>query len=120
VHGWVGDQPNNPSNIKLDVEDMTDVIVLNLSDELASVEVPDLDGLVVACADESATNWVERESTNEQVVTGESSNAFPAGSGPDFDLAVVRARDDQVILEIGLRSSKGWEERKEDLELYAS
>lgn len=64
-HELVGNQPNNPPGIKLDVEDMTDVIVLNLCDELAGVEIPDFDGLVVACADESATDWVERESTNE-------------------------------------------------------
>jgi hypothetical protein len=83
---------------------MTDVIVFKLGDELAGVEVPDFDGLVVTCADESASDWVEREGTNELVMTGESSNAFPMGGGPDFDLAVVRTGDNQVILETeGLR-----------------
>jgi len=86
---------------------MADVTVFKLGNELAGVKVPDFDGLVVTCADESATDWIERESTNEQVVAGESPNAFPTGGGPDFDLAVVRTGDDQVILEReGLRSSE--------------
>lgn len=44
---------------------MTDVSVLEFCDELARVKVPDLDGPVIACADESTSDRVERESTNE-------------------------------------------------------
>ena len=77
---------------------MADVTVFKLGNKLAGVEIPDLDGLVVTCANESATDWIERESTNEEVVTGECSNAFPTGGGPNFNLAVVGAGDDQVIL----------------------
>ena len=81
---------------------MAGVTVLEFGDEPARVQVPDLHGLVVTCADEPTSGWIERESTNELVVTGESSNAFPPGGGPDFDFAVVRAGDNQVILQIGL------------------
>jgi len=73
---------------------MADVTVFKLGNELAGVKIPDLNGLVVTCANESATDWIEGESTNEEVVTGEGSNAFPTGGGPDFNLAVVRAGDD--------------------------
>lgn len=44
---------------------MADMTVFKLGNEPAGVKIPDLDGLVVTCANESATNWVERESTNE-------------------------------------------------------
>lgn len=81
---------------------MTDVAVLEFGNELARVKVPDLDRPVVTCADESTSSWVEKESTNKHIVTRESSNAFTPGGGPDFDLAVVRAGDDQVILQSGV------------------
>ena len=45
------DQPNNPSNVKFDIKYMADVTVFKLCDELAGVEIPDLDGFVVTCAD---------------------------------------------------------------------
>jgi hypothetical protein len=57
---------------------MTDVTVFKFIDELAGVEVPDLHRFIVTCTDESASDRVERESTDKLVVTGESSNAFPA------------------------------------------
>lgn len=93
------DKPNDPPDIEFYIEYMTDVAVFKLGDEPASIEVPDLHGLVVTCADEPASDWIERESTNEHVVPSESSDAFPAGGGPDFDLAIVRAGDNKVILE---------------------
>jgi len=73
---------------------MADMAVFELGDEPASVKIPDLNGLVVTCANESAADWVERESTNEKIVAGEGSNTFPTGGRPDFNLAVVRAGDD--------------------------
>lgn len=73
----VGDSPDDPPEVKLDVEYMTDVTVFKLGDELAGIEIPNLDGFVVACTDQSASDRVERESTNELVVTGESLNALP-------------------------------------------
>jgi len=77
---------------------MADVAVLEFGDEHARVEVPDLDRPIVTCADESTSSWIEKESTNKHIVTGESPNAFTPGGGPDFDLVVVRAGDNQVIL----------------------
>ena len=62
---WGNDRPDDPPSVKLDIEDMTDVTIFKLGNELAGVKIPDLDGLVVACANESATDWIERESTNE-------------------------------------------------------
>jgi len=85
---------------------MADVTVLEFGDEPACVEVPDLHGLVVTCADEPTSDWVERESTNKLVVTSECSNAFPPGGGPDFDFAVVRAGNNQVILQSGVMIEK--------------
>ena len=64
-NGWVSNQPDDSPSIKLDIEYMTDVTVFKLGNEPACVEVPDLDGLVVTCTDESANDWVEREGTNE-------------------------------------------------------
>lgn len=57
---------------------MANVTVFELRDELAGVEVPDLDRFVITCADESPSDRVERKSANELVVTGKSSNAFSA------------------------------------------
>lgn len=68
---------------------MAYVTVFKLGYELAGIEVPDLDRFVVTCADESPSDWVERESANELVVAGESLNTFPARGRPNFDLAVV-------------------------------
>ena len=56
---------------------MTDVAIFKLGYKLAGVEVPDLDRFVVTCTDESPSDWVEREGTDELVVTGESLNTFP-------------------------------------------
>lgn len=56
---------------------MTDMTIFKLGYELAGIEVPDLDRFVVTCTDEPASSWVERESTNELVVTGEGLNTFP-------------------------------------------
>lgn len=64
-NGWISDKPDDPPDVKLDIEYMTNVTVFKLGDDLAGVEVPDLDGLVVTCADESADDRVEREGTNE-------------------------------------------------------
>ena len=55
---------------------MTGMTIFKLGYELAGVKVPDLDRFVVTRADESATVWVERESANKLVVTGESLNTF--------------------------------------------
>lgn len=55
---------------------MADMTVLKLGNEPAGVEVPDFDGFVVTCTNESASDWVERESTDELVVTGESLNTL--------------------------------------------
>jgi hypothetical protein len=62
---WVNGEPNDPPDVKLDVEYVTDVTVFELGDELAGIEVPNLDRLVVTCADESTTDWVKREGANE-------------------------------------------------------
>ena len=62
---WTSDQPYDPPDVKFDIEYMTNVTVFKLGNELAGVEVPDLDGLVITCAHEPANDWVERESTNE-------------------------------------------------------
>ena len=54
-------------------------------------------------------------------MTRESSNAFSSGGGPDFDLAVIRARDDQVILSSGVMfKGEGLREQGTDLEFDAS
>jgi len=44
---------------------MTDMAVFELGDEPAGVKVPDLNALVVTCADESTCDWVKREGTDE-------------------------------------------------------
>lgn len=54
-------------------------------------------------------------------MTRKSSNAFSSGGGPDFDLAVIRARDDQVILPGGVMiEGEGRREWETDLEFDAS
>jgi hypothetical protein len=55
-------------------------------------------------------------------VAGESSYAFPTRGGPDFDLAVVRAGDNQVILERkkGYDRGRGLERGRTNLEFDAS
>lgn len=90
---------DDPPNIKFDIKYMTDVTVLELSNELAGVEVPNFDRFVVTCADESASDRIERESPNKLFMTGQSSEALPTRGGPDFNLAVIRAGDNQVVLE---------------------
>jgi len=85
---------------------MTDMAVLEFGDELARVKVPDLDRPIITCADESTSSWVQKESTNKHVVTSESSNAFTPGGRPDFDLAVVRTGDNQVILQSGVTTEE--------------
>lgn len=56
---------------------MTDVTVFELGDELACVEVPDLNGFIVTCTDKSVGDRIEGESTNKLVVASESLDAFP-------------------------------------------
>lgn len=81
---------------------MADVAILEFGDERARVEVPNLDRPVVTCADESTSSRVEKESTNKHIVTSEGSDTFTPGGGPDFYFAIVRAGDNQVILESGV------------------
>ena len=64
-NGQANDQPDDPPDIKLDIEYMADVAVLEFGGEPARVEVPDLHGSVITCADESTSDRVERKSTNE-------------------------------------------------------
>ena len=65
---------------------------------LQTGSVPDLDGLVVAYADQSFAGWVKGECADELVVTSEGPEAFARGGTPDFDHAIVRTRDDQIVL----------------------
>jgi hypothetical protein len=63
--------PNNPMDIKLDVKDMTKMMVLELLYGAPSPEVPYLDYLIVACADETSRSRVKSEGTHKRIVSDE-------------------------------------------------
>lgn len=70
-----------------------------LANDFASLHIPDLDATIVAATDESTAERVVRQRANKHVVSREGPQAFPSGGAPDLDLAIVRARYDQVALQ---------------------
>lgn len=62
------------------------------------VDLPNLDGLVVAGTDESPQTRIERQSANEKVMAGKSRQAFALGGRPNLNLSVVGTGDYVVTL----------------------
>jgi hypothetical protein len=85
--------PNNTTTIKLDVENVTIMESSKLSDHLPGLDIPDLNATVVATTDQSTTQRVVRQRTHEHLMSDKCVEAFTSGRAPNFDLAIVRARD---------------------------
>ena len=84
--------------VELDVEDVARVAPAELAHHLARVQVPDLDRLVVAPAHEPPAPRVERQRADEVVVARQRAQARAGVRVPHLDLAVVRAGDDEIVL----------------------
>ena len=83
--------PNDPRDIKLDIENMADVTIPELSHHLARPQIPYLHSPVIAGADEASIRRVERQSTHEEIMPDERSQTLTRGGRPNFYCAVIRA-----------------------------
>lgn len=101
--------PDNSRAVELDVEDVAVVQSFELADYLPGLDVPDFDATIVATADKTTAERVIRQGADEHGVASECAEAFPSGRTPDLDLAVVRARHDEVILQS--RHEGEWNDR---------
>lgn len=108
--------PNNSPHIKSHIKYMTRMDIFELSDHLTYLpisrillhdqrkrplttsQIPQLDGLVVARADQPPTPWVKRQCSHKCFVSHKRAKTLPSRRGPYLDLAVIRARDNQIIL----------------------
>ncbi len=61
--------PHYTVAIKFDVEDMTSMTCLELAYHLSSVHIPNLDGSVIASADETSAPRIEGQCSNQHVMT---------------------------------------------------
>jgi len=94
---------DNPMDVKLDVKDIPQMVLLILLHEPPSLEVPDFDGLVVACADEAPRSGIESKRTHECVMPNECTYTFACRCIPYFDLTIARAGHDVIVLEFNAR-----------------
>ena len=102
--------PHDPMDIKLDIKDMAEMVLLELLYHPPGPEVPYLDHLVVARADEASRSGVKCESTDERVVTDKCAQALACRRIPHLDFAVARAGYDEIILLPSIMStSRGFE-----------
>lgn len=92
------DAPDDPTVVELDVEDVAHMTSTELAHEFPRVQIPHLDRLVVTPAHEPPAAWVEGKSANEVVVPDECTKTCAGVGIPDFDLAVVGAGYNEVIL----------------------
>lgn len=90
--------PDNPTMVELDVEDVAHMTSAELAHEFPRVQIPHLDRLVVTPAHEPPTARVEGKSADQVVVPDECAKTCAGVGVPDFDLAVVGAGYDEVIL----------------------
>ena len=90
--------PNDPRHIKLDVKYMADMTISELSDHLPRLQIPHLHGSVITGTDETSVCMIERQGAHEKVMADESPNALASGGRPDFYFAVIRTRDDEIVL----------------------
>ena len=97
--------PDNPRAIEFDVKDMAVILPSEFADHLPSTPVPDLDCAVIAPTDKTPAQRIEREGTHEVVVRCERAEALARIRVPYLDLLVVRARHDEVFLELDARET---------------
>jgi hypothetical protein len=90
--------PDNPMDIKLDVKDIPQMVLLVLLHKTPTPEVPHFDGLVVTRADESPRSGIESKCTHECVVSDECTYTLPCSGIPYFDLTIARAGNDVIVL----------------------
>lgn len=90
--------PDDPTVVELDVEYVAHVASAELAHKLPRVQIPHLDRLVVAPAHEPPAAWVEGKSADQIVVSDKCAKTCTRVGVPDFDLAVVGARYNEVIL----------------------
>jgi len=94
---------NNPMDVKLDVKDIAQMVLLELLHKPPRPEVPHLDDLVVTRADEAPRGGIERKRTHECVVPNERTYTFACRRIPYFNLTVARAGHDVIVLEFDAR-----------------
>jgi hypothetical protein len=122
--------PHNPPPIKLHVKNMARMAVPHNPHRPAPpsrtragsapapraaqrLQIPHPHTAVVARAHEAPAARVERQRAHERLVPDECAQARAGGGGPDLDLAVVRAGDDEVALRGGLVPGFAGERRGE-------
>ncbi len=97
-HSIKSDAPNNPVNVKLDVKDIAQMVLLVLLHKPPGPKVPHLDSLVVTRADEAPRSGIECKCTHECVVPNECTYTFACRCIPHFDLTIARAGHDVIVL----------------------
>lgn len=65
---------------------------------LTTSDIPHPDALVITRANQPAASGVESQCSHEGLVAYECAKTFSSRSRPNFDLAVVGARDDEIVL----------------------
>lgn len=78
---------------------MTLILPLKLAHHLASAQVPDLDGAIVAPADKTPTTWIEGQCSHQVLMARQRADAFAGGRIPHLDLLVVGTRHDDIVLD---------------------
>ena|SRR5712675_1507465 len=106
--------PYYPMHIKLDVKDMTEMVALELLYRAPGSEVPYLDHLIIARADEPSRSGVKGEGTHERIVSEERTYTLAGHRIPNFDCAVARAGHDVIVLSTPSREHVSGQANREE------
>lgn len=90
--------PDDTTPVELDIENMTYMTPFEFSHHLPSLQIPHLHRPIIAPTHQPTTLGIKGQRTNQHIVTNESPETFTSGGRPNLHLAIVRARNNDIIL----------------------
>jgi len=102
---------DNATEVKSDVKDLTCMSIIQLDQHsfissildtaaiLHVLDIPDPDGLVVARANQSSTQWIICQGPYQRIMAFQCAETFSCPRRPHLDFTVIGTRDDKAVLQ---------------------